>query len=154
MEDRVRRARERFPDLDVRAGSATELPFEDGSFDLVNQFTVLSSVLDPDVRAAIAGEMRRVARPGGVLLSYDLRPSPRVLAAARRRIGGAPADAATPTVALDEQELRRLFGVCERLRSVQLNLDLAELVGARPPVVRALRALPPLRSHLLGTFRA
>jgi SAM-dependent methyltransferase len=152
-EDRVARAHDRYPGLDVRAGSATDLPFDDGAFDLVTQFTVLSSVLDDATRRAIAAEALRVLRPGGVLISYDLRPSPRPLRLARRLVGGPPADAGTPTAALAAADLERLFGRLERVRLVQLNLDLAELAGGRRAVVAALRLLPPLRSHLLATVR-
>ena len=56
--------------------NAAELPFPDGEFDLVTHFTCLSSVLDPGLRAAIAAEMWRVVRPGGVVLSFDMRPAP------------------------------------------------------------------------------
>jgi SAM-dependent methyltransferase len=152
-EDRVARARERYPGLDLRAGSATALPFEDGAFDLVTQFTVLSSVLDEGTRRAIAAEAQRVLRRGGVLISYDLRPSPRPLRAARRLVGGPPADVGTPTRALARADLERLLGPAERVRLVQLNLDLAELVGGRRAAVAALRLLAPLRSHLLATVR-
>ncbi len=150
--DRVARAAERYPGLDVRCANAADLPFPEGTFDVVTQFTCLSSVLDPAVRADVAREMLRVTRPGGIVLSYDLRPSPALLRAARR-LGPAPADAATPTAALGPDELRRLFGDPERLRAVQLNLDVSELVGGRRPVVAVLRLVPPLRSHLLATFR-
>ena len=61
MEDRVAEGRKRYPALQLHIGSATELPFEDGEFDLVTQFTCLSSILDDDVRLAAAREMQRVA---------------------------------------------------------------------------------------------
>ena len=49
----------------VRIGEAAELPFEDGSFDLVTALDVVEH-LDDD--AAAFREMRRVLRPGGLLL--------------------------------------------------------------------------------------
>ena len=52
-----------------------ELPWPDASFDLVSQFTVFSSILDPAVKQQVAAEMRRVVRPGGKILWYDLRKS-------------------------------------------------------------------------------
>ena len=48
--------------LTVAQASATDLPFADGSFDVVYSFKVLPHV--PDLGAAIA-EIRRVLRPGG-----------------------------------------------------------------------------------------
>ena len=50
---------------DVRLGSAETLPFEDGSFDLV---TVLDVVEHLDDDAAALREIRRVLRPGGMVL--------------------------------------------------------------------------------------
>lgn len=56
----LERARER--GLEVQEGSATELPFDDASFDVVYSFKVLAHV--PDIDRALA-EMARVTRPGG-----------------------------------------------------------------------------------------
>ncbi len=142
MEDRVAEGRKRYPALQLHVGSATKLPFEDGEFDLVTQFTCLSSILDDDVRLAVAREMQRVA--GGWVLSFDMR--------GLRRPGARPA-AGTPTVPLDEQELRRLFGEPTLLRRAALAFELSELTGRHDLVARALGALPLLRSHLLGIWR-
>jgi SAM-dependent methyltransferase len=142
MEDRVAEGRKRYPALQLHVGSATELPFEDGEFDLVTQFTCLSSILDDDVRLAAAREMQRVA--GGWVLSFDMR--------GLRRPGARPA-AGTPTVPLDEQELRRLFGEPVLLRRTSLAFEVSELTGRHDLVARALGALPFLRSHLLGIWR-
>jgi SAM-dependent methyltransferase len=56
--------RERFPGVDVRLGTAEELPFADGSFDAVFAQLVLNFLSDPERGAA---EMRRVAREQGVV---------------------------------------------------------------------------------------
>lgn len=56
-------ARER--GLEVLEGNATELPFEDESFDLVYSFKVLAHVKDIDLAF---DEMLRVTRPGGRLV--------------------------------------------------------------------------------------
>lgn len=61
----------RFPGSDIRPGDAAVLPWESGRFDLVLQSTVFSSILDPEMRRAVAGEMLRVLAPGGVILWYD-----------------------------------------------------------------------------------
>ncbi|MBF6591392.1 MAG: class I SAM-dependent methyltransferase [Ktedonobacterales bacterium] len=52
-------------------GSAHELPYPDGSFDLVMSFLVFSSILDAHVRQQVADEMWRVLAPGGVILCHD-----------------------------------------------------------------------------------
>jgi SAM-dependent methyltransferase len=58
------------PGLRFVAGDAEELPFPDGAFDAV--LNVESSHCYPDVPAFLA-EVRRVLRPGGVLLLADAR---------------------------------------------------------------------------------
>jgi SAM-dependent methyltransferase len=138
MEDRIAKGRELYPTLDLHVGSATELPFPDGRFDLVTQFTCLSSILDDGVRLDAAQEMRRVAA-GGWILSWDMR----------RVRGGGPTD----TVELHERELRRLFGEPALLRRVALRFELTQLVRGRRMLTAALAALPPLRSHVLGLWR-
>lgn len=147
----VEQSRRRYPSLDVRCASATELPFPDQSFQVVTHFTCLSSVLDTAIRQTMAAEMWRVLAHGGIVLSYDLRPSPRALRAARRLLG--PGDTRTPIEPLAPADLAALWGEPERVRTVQLNLDLARMVGGRRVPVALLRTLPPLRSHLLATFR-
>ena len=59
------------PNLDIRYGSASELPWSDASFDLVCQHTVFTSVLDEKVRMMISAEMKRVVRENGMILWYD-----------------------------------------------------------------------------------
>ena len=59
------------PDADLRVGDAGCLPWADQSFDIVFQFTVFSSVLDADLKKKIAGEMKRVLKPDGIILWYD-----------------------------------------------------------------------------------
>ena len=51
----------------VKLGAAEELPYEDGTFDLVTAFDVVEH-MDDDV--AGLREMRRVLRPGGTLLLF------------------------------------------------------------------------------------
>ena len=65
----IERARELHPSGDYRIGSAEELPFPDGEFDLV--LSCLSLIDIPDFRSAIR-EMVRVLRPGGTLLVMNL----------------------------------------------------------------------------------
>jgi SAM-dependent methyltransferase len=139
MDERVAAARRRYPALDLRVGSATELPFADGEFDLVTQFTCLSSIIDAAARTAAAGELQRVAGPTGWILSFDMRKP------------GRPGTG-TPTVGLDERELRRLFGRPHLLRSVGPGFALAQLAGRRRRIAELLGLVPPLRTHLLGIW--
>ena len=141
IETRIDRGRHRYPTLELKVGSATELPYADGAFDLVTQFTCLSSIADEEVRLAVGREMRRVAR-GGSILSFDIR---------RRRLLPELAGT-TQTVPLDERDLVRLFGVPVVLRSSALDFGLAQRAGGHPLVASALAAVPLLRSHLLGVW--
>lgn len=51
--------------LNIQHGSITELPFEDGVFDLVCAFDVIEHVEDD---ALAVSELKRVAKPGAVIL--------------------------------------------------------------------------------------
>lgn len=57
--------------LDVELGSATELPFDDGRFDVVCSFKVLAHV--PQIEKALL-EMLRVTRPTGHVLAEFYNP--------------------------------------------------------------------------------
>lgn len=71
MPDRAEASRRRVPGADVREGSASELPWEADSFDLVFQVMLLSSVLDESLRRDVCAEMDRVLAPGGTIVSVD-----------------------------------------------------------------------------------
>jgi SAM-dependent methyltransferase len=60
----VEACRARNPGVDVRPGSAENLPFEDGSFDATLSSLVVGFMQDPHEGAR---EMARVTRPGGVV---------------------------------------------------------------------------------------
>jgi len=139
LEERIEEAHRRYPSLELRTASATSIPFEDGSFDVVTQFTCLSSIVEDTARLAAAQEMRRVS--SGWIVSLDMRRDSR------------PGHG-TPTVGLDEPELKRLFGKPALLRRAPLSFPLAQLAGRHDLAARALGALPPLRSHYLGLWRA
>jgi ubiquinone/menaquinone biosynthesis C-methylase UbiE len=72
LPDRVRNGHARLPHVPLTCSDGQQLPYADGAFDLVLQFTALSSILDPAVKAAVAQEMVRVMKkPGGMILWYD-----------------------------------------------------------------------------------
>ena len=69
---RIQMARELCPSavtLDCR--EASRLDFENGSFDIVFQATVFTSILDIEMKAAVAREMLRVLKQDGVIIWYD-----------------------------------------------------------------------------------
>lgn len=77
-QSRLDHARGRLPRADLRQGQGGVLPWSDGSFDLVLQSTVFTSILDGDLRATLAAEMARVLAPDGAILWYDFfRDNPR-----------------------------------------------------------------------------
>jgi SAM-dependent methyltransferase len=57
--------------LDVQLGSATDLPFEDNTFDVSCSFKVLAHVRD--IERALS-EMTRVVRPGGYVIAEFYNP--------------------------------------------------------------------------------
>ncbi|MGQ9598717.1 MAG: class I SAM-dependent methyltransferase [Anaerolineae bacterium] len=74
LPDRLSSARRRLPVATALAlADGGALPYPSGRFTLVLQFTVFTSVLDPELRQRMAAEMWRVLRPGGAVLWYDFR---------------------------------------------------------------------------------
>lgn len=137
---RLVQARERAPHADLKAGDATQLPWAAATFDLVFQSTVFSSVLDAQVRSALAAEMLRVLKPGGALIWYDFAfNNPK-----NSNVKG-----------MKRAELSRLFPHC--------RID-ARKVTLAPPIARRLvpfswgasallQATRLLNTHLLAIIR-
>lgn len=137
VSDRLRRARGACPGVGLAEADAAELPFAEGTFDAVVQFTMLSSVSDADVRRLAAREMARVLVRGGAVISYDVRI------------------ARPPLVAVGAAELRRLFpGAAVDARSLTLVPPLARALAPRAPAVAALlERIGLLHSHELAVVR-
>jgi ubiquinone/menaquinone biosynthesis C-methylase UbiE len=75
LEDRIEMAKYLSPNIDLRCGDASRLPYKDHFFDIVMQFTVFTSILDPRMKKKIASEMLRVLKRDGTILWYDYRVS-------------------------------------------------------------------------------
>lgn len=128
------------PAVRILRGNAAQLEFADGSFDVVLQATVFTSVLDGSIKQKIAAEMVRVLRPDGVILWYDFRfDNPR-----NGDVRG-----------IKKSEVAQLFPRC--------RIELAR-VTLLPPLTRRLAvfswlgcqllsALPWACTHHLGTIR-
>ena len=69
----IEAARKANPEADYRVADGTELPFEDGSFDLAFAVCVLHHVAPPD-RPAFVAELARVTRPGGLTVVFEHNP--------------------------------------------------------------------------------
>lgn len=85
----IRRGKELFPHLDLRAAQGDELPFEDKSQDAVLLFAVLTSIPKDRGQEDVIQEVLRVLKPGGVLLVNDflLNSDERNLARYRKGCG-------------------------------------------------------------------
>jgi len=122
------------PNISFAEANAAQLPFANEAFDIVFQFTVLTSVLDNHLRHDIASEIRRVLRPGGYCIWYDFAYSnprnPNVRGIGRREIAS----------------------LLEGFRLQFSKITLAPPIG-RPAarissiLYRILSAVPLLRSH-------
>ncbi|MEX2238078.1 MAG: class I SAM-dependent methyltransferase [Dehalococcoidia bacterium] len=139
LPERLALARERLPEADLRLELATNIPWPDGSFDLVVQFTMLSSITEAHERRRAASEMARVLKPGGSILWYDFIWN--------------PLNRDTRGVTL--RELRSLFpGADLSARRITLLPPLACLLAPlSTSACGALQALPTLRTHYLALVR-
>lgn len=140
LEDRIRAAKRLIPNADIRLGDASRLPWQDEAFDVVTQFTVLSSILDAGMRRRVAGEMVRLLKPGGVALSYDLA----IDSYRNPHVTG-----------ISAAELRELFPNCKlTIRRSTLAPPISRVVAKRSWILAlALEALPVLRSHYLAVVQ-
>lgn len=130
------RARSSALNLQVVCGSATKLPFPEGSFDFVSQFMLFTSVLDNGVKRRIAREIDRVLVPGGRLLWYDFafnNPHNRDVRGIRLA------------------EVRRLFpGFSMTSRRITLAPPLGRVIGRLGPAIYFLTSqLRSLCTHYL-----
>lgn len=127
-------ARKQNPNITFIEGSAAQLPLPTSEFDLVFQFTVFTSVLDCQIRQAMASEVHRVLRPGGYFIWYDFAYS----------------NHKNPNVrGISRREIRRLLG---RFRLRFQKITLAPPIGRpaaklSPLCYRTLAAIPLLRTH-------
>jgi hypothetical protein len=102
--------------------------------------TLFTSILDPEVRRRVAGEIVRVLAPGGALLWYDFAVN----------------NPANPNVRrVTRRELARLFpSLSGPIRSVTLLPILARAVAPRCwTIATLLEAIPFLRTHLVAVLR-
>jgi ubiquinone/menaquinone biosynthesis C-methylase UbiE len=75
LDARITVARARLERADLRVGCGSELPFEDGRFDLIVLSTVLSSIASEALAADLGCEIRRVARQPAWCLVFDIMKS-------------------------------------------------------------------------------
>jgi SAM-dependent methyltransferase len=128
------------PQVTIECGNAAQLRAPAGSFDMVLQAGLFSSVFDDAVKHAIATEMLRVLRPGGVVLWYDFCLT----------------NPQNPYVQpISDGEISRLFPTCRlELQRVSLATPLVRLLAPRSPKACAvLSRVAALCTHYLGVLR-
>jgi ubiquinone/menaquinone biosynthesis C-methylase UbiE len=74
--DRLNHAHAQLPASHFVNADGQHMPFPAHSFDLVLQYTALSSILDSQLRQKIARDMQRVLKPNGIILWYDFWLNP------------------------------------------------------------------------------
>jgi ubiquinone/menaquinone biosynthesis C-methylase UbiE len=141
LQERIEQARKLCPHgVRLECGNAAAMDFPDASFDLVMQSVVFSSILDPEMRQQIAGEMLRVLRPGSFALWYDFFvDNPR-----------------NPDVrGVHRSEIYKLFPGCQiYLRRITLAPPIGRLVGQYSPFVYMLLSRSKiLCTHYLGLIK-
>ena len=62
------------PEVEGNRGEGSELPFEDGHFDVVLTVAALHHIAEPEAVRSTLVEMVRVTRPGGRLVVWDHNP--------------------------------------------------------------------------------
>jgi len=121
-------------------GSADEIPFDDGTFDVTAAITLFSSLPSSRMESAVAAEISRVTRSRGYLLWYDIRyPNPWNAS----------------VHAVPSGRIHELFpGWTGELRSSTLLPPVARRLARSTPVLYpVLHALRPFRSHLIGRLQ-
>lgn len=119
----------------ILTGDARHLS-TDQPFDLVLQFTVLSSILDDQFQADLASTMWALTAPGGSVVSYDFAYDN-------------PRNPDVRAVKLDR--LRQLFPDADlEARRVTLAPPIARRVGTSRAGYAVLHAVPLLRTHVLA----
>jgi ubiquinone/menaquinone biosynthesis C-methylase UbiE len=123
--------------MHLQCQNSANLEVPDGSFDLVFQATVFTSILDAEMKRLLAKEMIRVVQEKGLILWYDFHVN----------------NPANPDVrGVGKSEIQQLFPNCKV--SLQ-KLTLAPPIGRRIAPIstmlyRALSQIKPLCTHYLG----
>ena len=135
---RIAEAKESCPSgMTLRCQDSTKLDVPDGSFDLVLQSTVFTSILNLEMKHLLAREMLRVMRANGLIIWYDFHVN----------------NPSNPDVhGVGRGEIKQLFPNC----NISLEkLTLAPPIGRRiarvsSPLYRVLSFIKPLCTHYLG----
>ena len=128
------------PGAGLVQANAARLPFAAAAFDLVLQSLLFTSILDPAVKQAVAQEMLRVMKPGGIILWYDYHVN----------------NPWNPDVAgVKKAEIRALFPHCRvQLRRITLAPPLTRLLAPHSFLLCSLlEKIRVFNTHYLGVIR-
>jgi len=139
LPDRLTLAHSQNPSTNLCHADGQRLPYFPSAFDLVLQFTAFSSILDPEVKQNMAGEMLRVLKPGGALIWYDFWWNP----------------TNKQTKGIRPREIKHLFPGClVDLRRVTLAPPITKLILPLSYwAAGTLESMKILNSHLLGLIK-
>lgn len=139
LPNRLYQAQKRLCQSPIICADGQSLPFRSNTYDLVLQFTALSSVLDDTVKQRMAAEMLRVLKPTGAILWYDFWLNP----------------TNPQTKGIRKSEIRRLFPDCKyTFRQITLAPPLARrLVPISWTVASLMDKLRVLNTHYLVLIR-
>ena len=73
LEERIEKAKRRYPAIKWNCGNAANMEFPDDEFDMVLESTMFYVISDENLASSIASEMVRVTKPGGFILLIDWR---------------------------------------------------------------------------------
>jgi ubiquinone/menaquinone biosynthesis C-methylase UbiE len=137
--DRLLHAHHLLPTSGFANADGQNLPYPSKTFDLVLQYTAISSILDVEIRRNICIDMLRVLKPGGMILSYDFWLNP----------------SNPQTHGLRPAEIRQLFPSCAfEFRKTTLAPPLArKLVPLSWGVCLFLESLKIFNTHYLVVIR-
>lgn len=137
--ERIRAARKNYPQITFELANAEELPFADGTLDLVTVFTVFTSILDRRMAANVCREINRALVPGGAVVWYDFRMHNPL----NRHVRG-----------ISHLQIQNLFpGFMMKLETISLLPPLARRLGRLTNLLYPpLSSVPFLRSHYLGVL--
>lgn len=140
LEERIEEAKYLSPNIDFRCGDASSLPYNDGFFDIVTQFTLFTSILDITMKKRIALEMLRLLKSDGIIIWYDFhKDNPK-----------------NPDVrGVKKKEIFELFPNCTiYLKAVTLAPPISRiLVPFSVILCELLEKFPFLCTHYLGVIR-
>lgn len=140
IRERLEASRKLSPNIAVAMADGARLPFASGKYDIVLQSTVLTSILDQEVKKSVADEMVRVLAPKGVILWYDFRYD----------------NPQNPDVrGIGRKEIHRLFHNCRiQMQKTTLLPPLARrLAGISRGLCEGLSCFPILLTHYLASIR-